>query len=107
MVLFVFLFLLFSGTPDAVASSNLLKQRAGDIGAAIEKSVLIAQNKVADNIETITPGGLTDHNQEGSKTQTKREKKEAPPGQKSEPLKRFVPSKKIKADQAVDFPYDI
>jgi len=27
--------------------------------------------------------------------------------QKAKPLKPFVPSEKIKADQAVDFPYDI
>jgi hypothetical protein len=100
VALFAFPLLLYSGTPDTAASSNSL-------GAATEKGVLIAQNKVADNTETTTPGGLTDHNQEDPKTQTKREKKGASPGQKSEPLKRFVPSKKIEADQAVDFPYDI
>jgi hypothetical protein len=107
VALFAFPLLLYSGTPDTAASSNSLKEREGNLGAATEKGVLIAQNKVADNTETTTPGGLTDHSQEDPKTQTKREKKRTSPGQKSEPLKRFVPSKKIEADQAVDFPYDI
>ena len=42
-----------------------------------------------------------------SEKETKTEKSKQESGAKPKPLKSFVPSEKIEADQAVDFPYDI
>ncbi|MBW1895462.1 MAG: hypothetical protein JRI47_00235 [Deltaproteobacteria bacterium] len=42
-----------------------------------------------------------------SGTKTEPKKNESSSGPKSKPLKRFVPSEKIRAEQGVDFPYDI
>ena len=44
---------------------------------------------------------------EKKKSNAEPEKPEAKNGAKGTPLKEFVPSEKIKADQAVDFPSDI
>ena len=89
LALFAFSLLLFAGTLNTAASSNSLKE------------------PTRLSSDTNEHGGLTSHNQEDTKTRTKGDKKGASPGQKSEPLKRFVPSQKIEADQAVDFPNDI
>jgi hypothetical protein len=105
--LYAFSLLLFSWTPNAAASWNVLYQRVGDYGQAPDQFRLVAQNNRADHKETKTPGSMTGRKQEDIKTQIKGDKKEASREQKSEPLKRFVPSKKIEADQAVDFPNDI
>ena len=87
--LFAFSLLLFPGTLNAAAAPNSLKE------------------PTRLSSDTNEHRGLTGHNQEDTKTRTKDDKKGASPGQKSEPLKRFIPSQKIKADQAVDFPNDI
>lgn len=105
--LFAFSLLLFPGALNTAASSNSLKQPTRLSSDTNEHGGLLAQNKGAEDTETKTSGGLTGHNQEDTKTRTKGDKKGASPGQKSEPLKRFVPSQKIEADQAVDFPNDI
>jgi len=44
---------------------------------------------------------------ENNKAQIETDKKEAPSGADTKPLKDFQPSEKIEAEQAVDFPYDI
>ena len=92
---------------DAMASSTQLGEQTGYLGTALEKSFILVQDKAADNTEGNNSGTFTKHSPARTKTPAKNEKRETSSTRKPEPLKPFVPSKKIEADQAVDFPYDI
>jgi hypothetical protein len=63
----------------------------------IDQVVLIAENEVEED----SAGRREDSEREVKPDERKSSKS------KSKPLKRFVPSEKIKAGQGVDFPYDI
>jgi hypothetical protein len=52
-------------------------------------------------------GSSDEHIESETKIESKSKKNDSPSGTKSKPLKRFVPSEEIDAEQAVDFPYDI
>lgn len=76
-------------------------------GVEIRKSFVFAQNKGNNTADKEKNDNLSERNETDADPETKRQKKDLPPGSKSKPLKEFVPSEKIEADQAVDFPYDI
>ena len=66
--------------------------------------------RLADNHSTQEQTGKTGSSGDGAvdgKTATDNENKTKKEGDKTKPLKSFVPTEKVKADQAVDFPYDI
>jgi hypothetical protein len=73
----------------------------------MQAALLFVQNeekKLPEKDETgLSPG----RKESGSEPKKKQEKKDLPTEPAPNKLKRFVPSEKIKADQAVDFPYDI
>ena len=65
---------------------------------------------LVDNHRTDEQTSKTDTSnsaQAGEKTATNNEKKTKKENNKTKPLKSFEPTEKVKADQAVDFPYDI
>ena len=66
--------------------------------------------RLADNHSTQEQTGKTgssDHGAAEEKTVTGNKNKTKKEDKKTKPLKSFVPTEKVKADQAVDFPYDI
>ena len=86
-----------SSGPADVQGSNPLKQ---------ESIVLAANdNNKPDDTEKATSGSETKGSEIESKTTV--EGKEKSSHTKPRPLKPFVPSEKIPAEQAVDFPVDI
>ncbi len=74
---------------------------------SIQNSIAVAQNKENKITEKEKTDSSPEHKKADSRTETKSEKNDISSGSKSKPLKSFVPSEKIEADQAVDFPYDI
>ena len=65
---------------------------------------------LADNHRTDNQTGKTDTSRgdaEGEKSAVNNEKKTRKKSNKTKSLKTFEPTEKVKADQAVDFPYDI
>ena len=65
---------------------------------------------LADNHRTEEQTGKTDAHDDGAAEKnaaTDIKKKVKKEDNKTKPLKSFVPTEKVKADQAVDFPYDI
>ncbi|MFC1830084.1 hypothetical protein ACFL0O_10785 [Thermodesulfobacteriota bacterium] len=91
----------------------------GPLGPSVGSTIELFQDGVAiqttgrylaqnDNRET--PSERNDGSNEKADNDTIRPdtpKKEKNAPKKTEPLKPFVPSEKIPADQGVDFPYDI
>ena len=66
--------------------------------------------RLADNHSTQEQTGKTGTSDNGAaktKTATDNKNKVKKEDNKTKPLKSFVPTEKVKADQAVDFPYDI
>lgn len=74
---------------------------------ATQEAFIFAQNEEGDPAHKERKGGFSEPDESDAKPETKRQKKDLPPGSNSKPLKGFVPSEEIEADQAVDFPYDI
>ncbi len=66
--------------------------------------------RLADNHSTQQQAGKAGSSDDGAdeeKTATDKKNEAKKEDKKSKPLKSFVPTEKVKADQAVDFPYDI
>jgi hypothetical protein len=64
--------------------------------------VILAESGTGENKKN---GKTSEPDESGPKTDPK--KNESSSRSKSKPSKRFVPSEKIRAEQGVDFPYDI
>ncbi len=76
----------------------------------IEVLVLPQGILLADSHRTEEQTGKTttsDHGAAEKKTATDNKNKAKKEDSKTKPLKSFEPTEKVKADQAVDFPYDI
>lgn len=72
------------------------------------KDIALAQlEKKKTKTEKEKTESSSERNAWDSEEETKTEKSKQDSGAKPKPLKSFVPSEKIEADQAVDFPYDI
>ena len=67
--------------------------------------IILAENNQTD--EEQNRAGTAQNGQTQEKSATKDAKPTAEEKSKTKPLKTFVPSEKVKADQVVDFPYDI
>jgi len=83
--------------PAIYPSSSEVTIRPGPIILADSHATAEEREKAESD-----PGASTQENATQDKTNPAAQQKS-----KTEPLKTFVPSEKVKADQAVDFPYDI
>jgi hypothetical protein len=96
-----------SSMTDAMARTAPQNGALPRPGAHGHAGLLFAQNeeeKLQKNEEIgLSPG----RNESDSRPDKKPGKKDLPSKSAPKKLKRFVPSEKIEADQAVDFPYDI
>jgi len=91
----------------SVAWTDSQKEAALYPSVEIRESFVFAQNEENNPADKKKNGSSSERNESDGKLETKRQKKDLPPGSKSKPLKDFVPSEEIAADQTVDFPYDI
>jgi len=91
---------------DVVDCKELHKEVPPGTGTVTQEHVMVSQleeDKPADP----PPRSSSERRDSDSETETNSEDKDVSSGSEREPLKRFVPSEKIKPDQAVDFPWDI
>jgi len=95
------------GMGNTLALANPRKQAPACPCIAIQNALVFAQNEENKISEKGKNGSSPERIESDSKPETKPKKNDLPAGSKSKPLKSFVPSEKIEADQAVDFPYDI
>ena len=94
---------LVMGAPDRVNPHGSVEDtiHGGRVGYEMAlKAPLIEESNTHEKAEQPPP-----HNEKQTLPPTGREK--PTPKEKKDPVKRFVPSEKIPADQAVDFPADI
>ncbi|MBW1840293.1 MAG: hypothetical protein JRF27_02020 [Deltaproteobacteria bacterium] len=91
-----------TGPPGSPVGSTIRLFQAGSPIQAIGR--YLAQN---DNRETLVDSADVSNEKPKDTTLPDTPKKEENAPKKTEPLKPFVPSEKIPADQGVDFPYDI
>ena len=91
---------------DLPASKVLHGEVPEGPGAVNLEHLMVSQYEKDKSTEK-TAGRSAEEKESDSKTETDPEKDDVPSGSEREPLKRFEPSEKIEADQAVDFPWDI
>lgn len=83
--------------PESVAHSSPLDLQP--------PTLLFAENST--NAKQQEQSGSTRDQESKPKSETETAKEASPSQDKEAPRRPFVPSEKVKADQAVDFPYDI
>lgn len=108
-IIFAWICFFFLGLTTAAAiSTNAAETHTTAESAAQtfqQARVLIAQDN-SDGQEAKDPGLNTENRSKPNAE--KKTKQDAPPSRaKTDPLPSYEPSEKVKADQAVDFPYDI
>ena len=94
---------LYAGVPEAVFSHTSVRESVQNVKTGQQLSLKVPQSE----------GFIAEEKQEEARPEE--EKKSLPetpmpkadPGKERRPLKEFVPSETIPADQAVDFPADI
>ena len=92
---------------SATVLANPRKQAQACPRITIRNALVFAQNEENKVSEKDKSDSSAERIESDSRTEPKARKNDLPSGSESKPLKRFVPSEKIEANQAVDFPYDI
>jgi hypothetical protein len=96
------------GVPGAVVSIQSVDRKIGikpNLTVMPTAATLVAQNSTDTKANDPSKGADTEGSEKDQKTKTTQK---APQTEgKTEPVKPFVPSEAVKAEQAVDFPYDI
>ena len=87
---------------DGIKPVDAIDSILGVQNAKTPIPVSVAQS---DN-QTTSPQGEASSS-ESQPTESQAEEKKEPPAPPKKPLKKFRPSERIEAEQAVDFPYDI
>jgi hypothetical protein len=101
-----FFLLLSLGVVLTTARSDEPQKGACD-DAVVTRKVFCVAAKEQSEMSGTEKKGIADPPTASEATTGTQNKKVKPSGQKASPLKPFVPSKEIEADQAVDFPHDI
>jgi len=92
---------------DVVVCKGLYKEATAGPGTVVtQEHVIVSQLEEDEPVEKKT-GSSSERRESDSETETNSEDNDISSGSEREPLRRFVPSEKIKPDQAVDFPWDI
>jgi hypothetical protein len=94
---------LYWGAPEAVFSHTSAREAMQNVRTGQQLSLKVPQGQgfvAEEKQEEVRP-------EEEKKPLPETPKPKAEPKRKGWPLKRFAPSEKIPADQAVDFPVDI
>tara|TARA_Y100000031_G_scaffold102725_1_gene112596 strand:+ start:92 stop:433 length:342 start_codon:yes stop_codon:yes gene_type:complete len=90
----------------AIKSADSREKRNSHGKGVVERKIShLAENNGNPEDENTT--GSTEKNGSEQKTEPKKKSTSPKSREKTAPRKPFVPSEKVKADQAVDFPYDI
>jgi hypothetical protein len=89
------------------AASSRKDHLPSSSGFSTLKDMALAQLEKKTRTEKEKTESSSERNAGDSEEETKTGKSKQDSGAKPKPLKSFVPSEKIEADQAVDFPYDI
>ncbi|UCB50954.1 MAG: hypothetical protein JSW56_08905 [Deltaproteobacteria bacterium] len=95
--------ILYGGVPETVFSHTSIRESMQGVKTGQQLSLKVPQSE----------GFVAEEKQEQARPEEEKKplpetpKSQAEPKRKKWPLKEFVPSEKIPADQAVDFPADI
>ncbi len=92
---------LFWGVPDTACPHTLVRESMQNVKTGQQLSLKVPQSQ-GFVVEEEKP-----RPEEEKKPLPEKPKPKTEPAKKEWPLKKFVPSEKIPADQAVDFPADI